>query len=376
MLNEELIDKVIERLVVRLEEGNEYVLKQIGKSIKKIGTLSASDVQRLGQLIKYGGDYDKIVRKLSQITDLNVKDIYTIFDEVAKNDYKFAKQFYDYKNVKYIPYEQNLALQNQVRALANITAGQYANFSNTMAFATTDNLGNIIYTDLSTAYQDMLDKAILSVSQGKTTFNEEISQAMKNFAEKGIRTVEYASGRHMRLDSALRMNMKAGIKDLHHELQKQFGEEFGADGWEVSVHGNPAPDHEEVQGRQFSKEEFDRLQSYGVAKDYKGRTIDLWNGKSFRPIGQLNCYHYEFAIILGVNTPEYTDEQLQQIIDDNNKGFELDGKHYTNYEGQQLQRQLERRIREQKDIQIGAKASGLNDLVAESQKKITALTKK
>ena len=80
--------------------------------------------------------------------------------------------------------------------------------------------------------------------------------------------------------------------------------------------------------------------------------------------------------MLGVSKPNYSQEELKQIIDDNNKGFELDGEHYTNYEGTQLQRKLETEIRKQKDIQIIAKASGNKELVAESQSKITQLTRK
>ena len=46
------------------------------------------------------------------------------------------------------------------------------------------------------------------------------------------------------------------------------------------------------------------------------------------------------------------------------------------YEGTQMQRRLETEIRRQKDTQILAKASGDNELVAESQDKITKLTHK
>jgi hypothetical protein len=80
--------------------------------------------------------------------------------------------------------------------------------------------------------------------------------------------------------------------------------------------------------------------------------------------------------VLGVSKPNYTAEQLQEIIDENNNGFELDGEHYTNYQGTQMQRRLETKIREQKDIQIIAKASGNKELVEESQRKITQLTRK
>ena len=59
-----------------------------------------------------------------------------------------------------------------------------------------------------------------------------------------------------------------------------------------------------------------------------------------------------------------------------NKGFDFDCKHYTNYEGTQLQRQLELAIRKQKDIQIGARAINDEDLILSSQEKIKQLTNK
>ena len=376
MIDERLIDKLVERLVNRIEEGNTYTLQKIGESVKKIGTLSPSKAQELGQILKYGGNYDKIVEKLAKITELNVKDIYEIFEEVAKSDYSFAKQFYDYKEVKYIPYEQNIALQNQVKALARITANEYVNFSNTLAFTKRVN-GRVVYTDLSRTYQDILDKAILSVAQGKNTFDEQMYSTIKELAYSGLKTVNYASGRNVRLDSSVRQHMKGALRNLHNETQAIFGKEFGSDGVEISVHINPAPDHAEVQGRQFSKEEFTKFQNDQYAVDYTGKSFaPEHDGHDRRSISEYNCYHYTFDIVLGVSKPEYSEEELQKIIDDNNKGFELDGVHYTNYEGTQLQRKLETEIRKQKDIQIMAKASDNKELVQESQQKITQLTHK
>lgn len=393
MLSEEIIDRVVERLVNRIEQANTYVLKKIGESIKKVGTLNATSAQQLYQLIRYGGDYDKIVQKLAEITELNIKDIYKIFDEVAKTENVYFKKFYNYRGKKFIPYEYNTALQNQVRAIANLTANNYINISRTMAFARRTPNG-IIYTDLSRTYQDVIDKAILSITQGKTTFQDEMYSTIKELAESGIKTVDYANGRSMRLDSATRMNIKSGLRDMRYEVQKIYGEEFDYNGWEVSVHPAPAPDHADAQGRQFSIEEYDKLQRTGVAKDYKGKEInmhlDLESAEasriSFRPIRYYNCYHVEFPIILGVSEPEYTDKQLKEIIDDNNKKIEFDGKKYTKYECTQLQRKIELEVRKTKDQQIMAKASyykakpeeqnRFKELIDESQQKITRLTKK
>ena len=386
MIDERIIDKLVERLVNRIEEGNTYVLMKIGESIKKVGGLTPTNAIKLQNILKYGGNYDKIVEKLSKITELNVKDIYEIFEEVAKSDYEFAKQFYDYRDVKYIPYEENYVLQNEVKALANITANEYVNFSNTLAFSKRVN-GKIVYSDIARTYQDVIDRAVLSVSQGKTTFDDEMYRVIKELSNSGIKTVDYASGRSVRLDSSVRQHLKGALRNLHNETQSIFGKEFGSDGVEVSVHLNPAPDHEQVQGRQFSKEEFEKFQNNQDSVDYSGKVFSKdFEGHDRRSISEYNCYHYIFDIILGVNKPQYSEEELQQIINDNNKGFELDGEHFTNYQGTQLQRKLETEIRKQKDLQIMAKASYNNakpeeqpkirQAIDESQKKISQLNKK
>ena len=376
MIDERLIDKLVERLVDRIEEGNTYTLQKIGESIKKIGTLSPSKAQELGQILKYGGNFDKIVEKLAKVTDLNVADIYEIFEEVAKSDYSFAKQFYDYKGVKYIPYEENIALQNQVKALARITANEYVNLSNTLAFTKRVN-GRVVYTDLARTYQDTLDKAILSVAQGKSTFDEQMYSTIKELGSSGLKTVDYASGRSVRLDSSVRQHLKGALRNLHNETQAIFGEEFGSDGVEISTHLNPAPDHAEVQGRQFSKEEFDKFQNDQDAVDYTGKMFESEHeGHDRRSISEYNCYHYTFDIVLGVSKPEYSKEELNEIIKNNEKGAIIDGEHYTNYEISQMMRKLELQVRKQKDLQIIGKASNNKQIIDEAQTKITQLTQK
>ena len=377
MLSDEVIEKVTERLVNRIEQGNTYILEQIGKSIRKVGTLTPNKAQELEQILKYGGDYDKIVKKLAEITKLNVKDIQKIFKEVAKSDYQFAKQFYDYRGMKFIPYEENKALKRQVDILTKTMVDTYISKTKAIGFSLKDDKGNVIFRTLEETYQDDIDKAILNIAQGKTTFQQEMYQTIKDIAGSGIKTMDYESGRSMRFDSYFRMLAKDSLRQLHNEEQQIFGEEFDSDGVEISVHSNPAPDHELVQGGQFSNEEFDKFQNDIDAVDYQGMLFPAeFEGHDRRSISEYNCYHYVFAIILGVSKPEYSNKELQQIIDNNNKGFDYEGKHYSMYEGTQLQRKIETEIRKQKDIQIMAKASDSKDLIDESQQKITQLTNK
>lgn len=373
MLSQEVEERLTEYIVSRIEDTNSFILKKIGNAIKEISTLTPSQAYQLGQIIKYGGTYEEIARELSRISGKNIQDIYDIFDRVAESNKQFAKDFYQYRGLDFIPYSQDIALQNQVRSIANITANTYRNIANTrgigLLFEGLD--GQIAFKNIEQAYYEIIDRGILSISQGKETFDTEMRRIMKQVGHNGV--VLYDNGRTRRLDSAIRMNMLDGIRQVNQETTRRFGSEYGADGVEITVHSNPAPDHADIQGRQFSNEEYEKLQAGDIAKDVKGNSYD---GADKRHIGEYNCYHGIFNIVLGVSKPEYTDEQLQKIQDDNLKGFEFEGKHYTNYEGTQLQRRLETEIRRQKDTQILAKSAGDMELVDKSQRKITVLTHK
>ena len=390
MLNDQVIEQLTEEIIRRIERVNTFTLKKIGEVLAEIGDIPPSRAYDLAMILKYGGDYDKIVKELAKITNLNEKEILEIFEKVAKKNLAFAQQFYEYRGMNYIPYEKNIALQEQVRAIAKITQDTYRNMSNTLGFVKIKN-GKKIFTPLAQAYQEVIDDSVTALIQGKDAFNSALRKSVRELSASGIKTIEWESGYHRRLDSSVRMNLRGAIRDFSIKLQQQFGEEYGADGVEVSVHENPAPDHEEVQGHQFSTVRpaknklsmFEKLQKEGRSFDYNGELIDihgqLKSGEltdNFRPIGQLNCYHYVYSVILGISKPQYTAKQLEDIKKRNRKGFEMDGKHYTNYQGQQMQRSLETSIREQNDRRIMAEASGQEDEALLAQQAVTELTNK
>lgn len=374
MLNNEQEEKLVQMLIDRIEALNEDILTIIGTRIKEIGNMTPTQIHQIQQMLMYNEDINKIVQKLAEVTNMNVNDIYSLFEYSAKTNQDFAKQFYKARGIEYIPYSQNKALKEQIKAIAKITMKEYANISRTSAIGYTvkDLKGNIVFKDISSIYKDTIDKAILNINQGKTTYQQEMRKTIKEIGGSGLKTIDYESGRSVRLDSAIRQNVLDGVRDLNNQLQEQFGEEFGSNGVEISVHTNPAPDHAPIQGHQFSNEEFDKMQNSLPFKDIKGRQYEVIE----RHISEWNCYHKTFRIVLGISKPLYTDKQLQEINKKNKDGFMLDGKHFSNYEGTQLQRLLEREIRKQKDMQILAKSSGDKDLTLQSQTKITQLTTK
>ena len=371
MLNSNQEEQLVQLLIDRINALNEDILEIIGNRIKEIGEMTPTQVHQINQMLMYNTDIDRIIQKLAEVSGMNVNDIYSLFEYSAKTNQDFARQFYRARGISYIPYAQNKVLKDQVRAIAEITAREYANISRTSAIGYTikDLDGNITFKDISSVYKDIIDKAILNVGQGKTTYQLEMRNVIKQIGQSGLKTIDYESGRSMRLDSAIRQNTLEGLRTLTNQIQEQFGEEFGADGVEVSHHINSAPDHiDTVDGKQFSLNG-DRVVNGKLYKDFN--TV---NNSLDRQVSTLNCRHYIFSIVLGVNKPQYTDKQLEEDKKKNKQGFDFEGKHYSNYEGEQLQRLIEREIRKQKDVQILAKSSGDKELTLQAQTKITQLT--
>ena len=377
MLSDEVIEKVSERLVERIESLNLYILKKIARSIKKIGKLTPSEAQQLIRMIEFGGDYDKITNKIAEITELNVKDIRKIFRDVAKENYVFTEQFYKYRNKKFIPFEENELLQRQVEAISNQVVNNYIANTKVIGYSITDDKGNFLFQEVTNAYKETVDEAILSISQGKTTFQEEMAKAMQKLGSSGLKYVDYSTGWTRRLDSSLAMNIRDGVSQLHNQNERLFGEQFGANGVEITVHSNPAPDHAEAQGRIFRYEEFDKFQNDEDCEDVNGKKFPAeFEGRDRRSIGQYNCYHDIFPVIVEIKKPQFTDEQLQEIIDRSKEEIEFEGKKYNRYELGQLQRKIERTIRKYKDLQIMGKESENDKLMYRSQKKINQLVAK
>ena len=378
MISEELQEKLLNVFDKRFQDYNTKVLEELGNVIKQFKDLNSSQAYSLAQQLKYNTTIKDLLDELSKISGLSVKDLKVILEKVAKENINFADVYYKSRGLETPIYSQNKALQRLVNSVYNITGKEFKNIAKSTGFRLLGDNGEPLLLDIDETYKYVIDKCVIAVSQGKETYQQSMRSTLKQLSSSGVRKIEYESGYSRRLDTSIRQNILDSIRQVSNESQQLFGKEFDSDGVEVSVHQNPAPDHQMVQGRQFSNEEYKKLQNGENAKDYQGKTwsLDHNHDGSFRPISTMNCFHYIFSIVLGVSKPQYSNEELKKIIDDNEKGAELDGKHYTNYELTQLQRRIESAIRQEKDTQILARASEDNELVLQSQTKITQLTTK
>ena len=380
MLSEDAINKLIQPIISRQQNINEFVIKTICERINEIGTITPSDVYKLGQLYKSGNDVRLINEMMAKQTGLQIKDIKQLIRDIAKDNYLTARPFYDYRYKPFLPMNENTRLMEIVKSIANQTADTYVNMSKAQAFMLRDpNFPRrLIPTPIAEAYYSIIDEAVQAAQSGVLDYNTAMRRTIKQLADSGLRRVTYntESGRlyTQRMDTAVRRNLLDGVRAINQGVQDEVGRQFGADGVEITVHDYPAKDHAPVQGHQFSNEEYAKLQSDENVQfhDVDGQTFDHFD----RHIGTLNCRHFTYSIIIGYSNPNYTKEALQEILDRNEKGYTTsDGTHYTMYECTQKQREMETKIRYAKDGQVAALAAGDQKLAEEYQAKVSKLQK-
>ena len=354
------IDSAIDKLINRQQKINTFVIEKIAGRVKDIGELLPSDVMSLKQLFSVSQDLNEITKEIATVTQVNQKAIKQLIEDIALSMYEESEFMYIFKDMKQLAFEENKPLQRVIKAIEKQTLGEYVNISKAQAFMIRNRRTNTFApTPIAKAYQEVIDTAVQSTHQGVTDYQTAMRRTLQELNESGIKTVTYdtPSGKPyaQSVEAAVRRNILDGVRAINQGVQDEIGKEVGTDGKEITVHLNSAPDHEPVQGHQFTNEEFDKLQNAESFKDVNGNIF----APIERAIGTLNCRHFTYSIIVGLNKPNYTQEQLDQMIANNHKGYTLsNGKHLTLYECSQMQRQYERNIRKMKTGEKMAKEAG------------------
>lgn len=365
MKDDKKLELLLERFYNRFNQYNTKVLEKLGEAIKKFDGVSPTNAHKIAQQLKYGTDIDDLIVELSQLSGKSIKDIEEAFDLVAEENVAFAEVYAKAKNKEFVDYKDNEQLQRLVKGIAGETNATFQNISRakTIGFVLKDENGNKVFKNLKKTYNDLIDEAVFNVTTGTTDYQSAMRGVMKQLADSGVKVHEekvgYANGYNRRIDSAVRQNVLTGIRQVNLSVQKQVGRSFGADGVEISAHSPCAEDHLSIQGKQYSNAEFKKL-----------------NASLERPIGEYNCRHFVFSIVLGVSQPSYSNKMLNKMNRESQSIIEYEGKKYTAYEATQVQRKLETAIRKEKDRQIIARASGDKDGVGMAQSNITTLTHK
>ena len=312
--SEQLMDPIID-----------FLIEDIAKRVSEAGQLTSTAAYQFWRTQQLGMSQRQLKKEIAKRLKISQTEAEKLLTQAAEAGYNYDISRFPTSHA--VPLSANSSLQQILDATVKQAQDDLLNMTQTIGFVGPD--GNV--RELTQAYQRACDFAFQKVSTGAQDYVSAIREATQNLAKKGIRTIDYESGVHTSMEAAVRRNIMGGLGLMQEQISEQNHDDLGCDGWEISAHGGCAPDHEPIQGRQYSDKEYKSL-----------------NGSLLRRIGTLNCGHAAFPIILGVNSPQYTDEELEEFRQQNEEGVTFDGKHYTLYEATQRQRKFERTIRKQK----------------------------
>lgn len=289
---------------------------------------SAADWQ-INRLYELGVSKDEINSLIQSTLNVSDDEIDRIYDEVVKSGYARDEKLYADKGKEYIPYAENGQLQQLVKTVKNQTKSEYRNITGSLGFAVRNADNTLSFTPLADFYQRTLDNGLMQIASGAVDYNTVLKKAVKAMTDSGLRTVDYASGWSNRVDVAARRALMTGFNQVVAKVNEDNAEQLGTEYFEISYHRGARPTHQVWQGRVYSKKELETVCGLGTVTGLCGA----------------NCYHSYSPFIKGIDTPTYSEEELDRMNEDENAPKEYNGKEYTAYEAQQKQRQLETAMR-------------------------------
>lgn len=299
----------------------EFLIKDIARRVKQAGEFTSTAAYQTWRLQELGRSLPEIQEELTALMGVAADEAAELLEQAAEFGYLDDVDRLGGK----VKFEDNPAIQQIVEAAVKLARGDLTNLTQTIGFINHDGLSRT----LTAAYEKACDFAFTQTVTGATDYNTAIRKACGKLAADGVQSVSYESGVNVSLEAAVRRNLISGTGLLVERISQQNHDDLGADGWEISAHGNCAPDHEPIQGKQYTDAEYQRL-----------------NSSLKRRIGTLNCGHTASPIILGVSRRQYSRNELADFRRENDKGVTYEGRKFsTMYEATQYQRQIERSIR-------------------------------
>lgn len=338
MLPPSYLDAMPDAFVQLAQQVEDEILQDVARRIGKMGTLTETADWQLWRYQQTEAVRENVVKLLAKYSGKSEATIRRLLKEAATEAMEREDAIYYHYNLEPTPFEESAALNNLLNAGARQTCGTWRNLT-----ATTANT-------VSGAFERTLDVAWGKVATGAFDYKTAVKQAVDSLADE-MPEITYPSGHTDSLEVAARRAVLTGVNQTAGKLQEARMDEMNVEFVETSAHGGARPSHAEWQGRRFHR---------GGAVDYKGKHYPDFEAATGYGTGAglcgWNCRHTFFAVFpeLG-DPPTWTEESLQEL---NARNIEYNGKLYTQYEVNQMQRARERNVRKWKKRYLAESAAG------------------
>lgn len=312
------------------------------RRIKETTQITRTADYQINRLYHLGLSKRAIKKYIKETLDFSDKEISRIYKGAIKEGYVEDEELYKAAGKHFIKFEDNKPLQQIIAGVKEQTNEKLYNITQSTGFIKEQN-GKRIFTPLTEYYQDTLDNTISGILSGAFDYNTALRNTINEMTKSGLRTVDYASGKSYRIESAARTALMTGVNQVAAKISEMNAKQLETDHFEVSAHGTARPSHQKWQGKVYTMQELIDVCGYGEVDGLCGA----------------NCRHHFWPFIIGVSVRSYTDKELEAWAKEENTPKKYGEKEYTAYEATQQQRRMECTMRKLKqDIKLLKEGEG------------------
>lgn len=301
-----IINQIVKRIMLRMERGEDYLL-------------TAQDKWQIETLQQAGFLIADIQKDIASMTGTMQTEIAEAMEEAGVKALSYDNKIYEAAGLSPAPLEQSPNLIRLMQRNYEATMGEWMNFTRTLPAVAQQ------------SYITACDTAYNLVISGAQSYSGAFLNAVQGVLKDGV-YVQYGTGRRDTIETATLRAVRTGVSQATAEITLNRMDEMDWDIVLVSSHLGARPSHAEWQGKFYSRS--------GTSGKYPPLVESTGYGTVTGLCG-CNCRH-SVSPGDGENNP-----YEQYDSEENKKEFEL----------QQRQRTLERRIRETKRDTMGLKTA-------------------
>ena len=305
-LHSEIVKRIVNRIMLRIGRGEDYLL-------------TATDKWQIENLQQAGYLLEDIQKEIAKATKLQQSEIAEAMEDAGVKALDYDDKIYQQVGLSPTALPQSPELVRLMQRNYDATMGEWTNFTRTTA------------EQSQRLFLSELDRAYTLVSTGALSYTEAVREIVNRIVSDGVKVI-YPTGHEDTVETATLRAVRTGISQATGQIQIARMDEMGVDLVITSSHLGARPSHQIWQGQVFSRSgkseypPFEQSTGYGTVSGLCGA----------------NCRHSFSPFFEGM------DNQFEQYDSEENR---------KQYEKEQYQRTLERRIRKSKREVMGLKES-------------------
>ena len=305
-LHSDIVRRIVNRIMLRIGRGEDYILTATDK-------WNIENLQQAGYLL------EDIQKDIAKATRLQQSEIAEAMEDAGVRALDYDDEIYRSVGLSPTPLTQSPELIRLMQRNYEATMGEWTNFTRTTA----DQAQRLFLSELDRAYN--------LVSTGALSYTQAVQEIINNIVSDGV-TVTYPTGHTDTIETATLRAVRTGVSQATAQIQTARMDEMGVDLVLTSSHLGARPSHQAWQGQVFSRSGDSKYPPFIETTGY-GSVTGLCGA---------NCRHSFSPYFEGMDNP------FEQYDSEENR---------KQYEKEQHQRTLERRIRKTKREVMGLKES-------------------